>query len=507
MRCSRAVTSAVLLTLPLATVLTACSSSVTTDDVRSAAVSIGGTEMTLSDGKASSDAGDLVLNGQVARGDLDGENGDDAAVVATLTKDDVASTYLLAFTDSGDAPTALPAAYLGQGVSSSGLAIGDSGSISLTVDAVTDSYPTTQARDSVAETWTYAADASSTGSDASASSDSSASSDTSDSSTSGPGITLTDAKVSAGKGGSASVGDPEELMADRTGSSNSIDKSDPVVFGAPHRYTVTLKANESLAVTQTSTEALVGVSSEDQADLAKPASGTEPVKLDKPGEGTYTIQVSAPAGQVVDDTVSIAVTSPEVKKTKEGLPTYGPNGKKALYLTFDDGPSEFTPQILEVLEKHGAKAVFFELGQNAKTYPEYHQDVLDAGMVVASHTWDHPQLTKLSDESVTKQITDADAVLGQTKCLRPPYGAVNKSVRQIIEDQGKQVVLWDIDPEDWSRPGVSKIVSTVEEYAHPGAILLEHDGGGERSQTVEALDQYLTDLEAQGYEFPLIPFC
>lgn len=186
---------------------------------------------------------------------------------------------------------------------------------------------------------------------------------------------------------------------------------------------------------------------------------------------------------------------------------------KVIYLTFDDGPTPpYTTQILALLRKHNAKATFFELGQNATTYPELTKAVLTDGHAVASHTWDHAEMTKLSPTALTTEIEHTSRALGQLvgrpiTCLRPPYGAVDDSVEAAIADHDLAMWLWDIDPQDWNRPGVDSIVSNVLANAHPGAVNLMHDGGGDRSQTVAALEQILPRLADQGYRFEALPGC
>ena len=170
---------------------------------------------------------------------------------------------------------------------------------------------------------------------------------------------------------------------------------------------------------------------------------------------------------------------------------------KVLYLTFDDGPSEWTPRVLEVLARHNAKATFFELGQQQKAFPGYADQVRKAGNTIGNHTFDHKSLTALSSSGVQQEISDGPA----SKCLRPPYGSVNSDVRSVTGDMNLRVVLWDVDTLDWTRPGSASIEQRVVKGARPGAIVLMHDGGGDRQQTVDALDGALTTLAAQGYVF------
>ncbi|MGW0229791.1 polysaccharide deacetylase family protein [Actinopolymorpha singaporensis] len=172
-------------------------------------------------------------------------------------------------------------------------------------------------------------------------------------------------------------------------------------------------------------------------------------------------------------------------------------GPKVLYLTFDDGPSEWTPKILEVLARHNAKATFFELGQQQKEFPAFVDQVRKAGHTIGNHTFDHASLPSRSWSGMQQEIKGGPA----SKCLRPPYGATNSDVRSIADELKMRVVLWDVDTRDWTRPGSATIERRAVEGARPGAIVLMHDGGGDRQQTVDALENVLTRLGKQGYVF------
>ena len=176
---------------------------------------------------------------------------------------------------------------------------------------------------------------------------------------------------------------------------------------------------------------------------------------------------------------------------------------KVLYLTFDDGPSQYTQGVLDVLARHNAKATFFVLGRQANGRGELLHAMYAAGHGVASHTYNHPSLPAVSRSRFDSEVADTAAVLGDLDhgCLRPPYGALNKSVRAEAAEQGYELVMWTIDPRDWARPGAAAIAQRVIARAHPGGIVVMHDGGGDRSQTVAALETILTQLGAQGYQF------
>ena len=173
--------------------------------------------------------------------------------------------------------------------------------------------------------------------------------------------------------------------------------------------------------------------------------------------------------------------------------------KKVLFLSFDDGPDPlWTPRILQVLAKYDAHATFFELGGMQAAHPGLREQVLAAGNTIGNHSITHTQLTIASPARRHHEIIDGP----KSTCFRPPYGATNPTVRADIKAAGMVQVLWDVDPRDWARPGAQAIVHNILTHAHNHNIILLHDGGGNRSQTVTALDKVLPLLKAQGYSFP-----
>jgi peptidoglycan/xylan/chitin deacetylase (PgdA/CDA1 family) len=175
---------------------------------------------------------------------------------------------------------------------------------------------------------------------------------------------------------------------------------------------------------------------------------------------------------------------------------------KVLYLTFDDGPHvEWTPKVLQVLRKHKAHATFFVLGIQVAQYPELVTAERAAGHRVGNHTFDHKTLTTLPDAKVRQEIVGGV----KSKCLRPPTGATNAKIEAIAASYHQRQVLWDVDTNDWEKPGTARIEHAILAGARPGAIILMHDGGGNRSQTVAALDQALTKLTKLGYTYRSLP--
>jgi peptidoglycan-N-acetylglucosamine deacetylase len=186
---------------------------------------------------------------------------------------------------------------------------------------------------------------------------------------------------------------------------------------------------------------------------------------------------------------------------------YVDDGRKGIALTIDDGPNPvYTPQILRLLEKYRVTASFSMIGLEVDTYPSVAREVAAAGHVIANHTWSHPDMAYLYPVAVADQMSRAtDAihrVTGRVPTLfRAPYGAWSPAVLRQCVKTGMTPLDWSVDPRDWSRPGVGSIVSNIMGNTRTGSIILEHDGGGDRSQTVAALKIVLPRLLAAGYHF------
>ena len=186
---------------------------------------------------------------------------------------------------------------------------------------------------------------------------------------------------------------------------------------------------------------------------------------------------------------------------------YVDDGRKGIALTIDDGPNPvYTPQILRLLEKYRVTASFSMIGLEVDTYPGVAREVAAAGHVIANHTWSHPDMAYLYPVAVADQMnraTDAiHRVTGRVPTLfRAPYGAWSPAVLRQCAKTGMTPLDWSVDPRDWSRPGVASIVSNIMGNTRTGSIILEHDGGGDRSQTVAALKIVLPRLLAAGYHF------
>ena len=180
-------------------------------------------------------------------------------------------------------------------------------------------------------------------------------------------------------------------------------------------------------------------------------------------------------------------------------------------LTFDDGPDPtWTPHVLDVLARHGVRATFFMLGQEVAAHPDLARRVAAEGHVVANHTWSHPHLTGLRPDQFSAEIdrttTLLESVTGiPVTCVRPPGGAIDAGVRDQLASRGLAPVGWNVDSRDWSRPGAGAVTNLVLAGLQPGAVILMHDGGGDRSQTVTALTAILDAIDRR--DLQIAPVC
>lgn len=195
-----------------------------------------------------------------------------------------------------------------------------------------------------------------------------------------------------------------------------------------------------------------------------------------------------------------AVTESPVVEVPTPEPTPAPK-EKAVALTFDDGPSRDNDgTILETLQANGAHATFFVLGNRARVDGDIMQMILDAGCEIASHSWDHPQLSKIKWKKAKSQIDRTDRIVSkllngyQISLLRPPYGSISKTMRKKVK---KPMILWSLDTEDWKSRNAKKIFNRVKKEVKDGDIILMHDI---HPETAEAVKKIVPWLSEQGYD-------
>src|SRR5437773_3603885 len=189
----------------------------------------------------------------------------------------------------------------------------------------------------------------------------------------------------------------------------------------------------------------------------------------------------------------------------------GAGGEHQVAITFDDGPDpRWTPQILDILKAANVKAAFFLVGVNAERYPGLVRRIVNEGHEIGNHTYYHPNLALCWPEHVRLELNATQLLLETitgraTTLFRPPYAADTSPSQlseltplQIAQDLNYLVVLENIDPQDWAKPGADIILQRVKQQRRDGSIILLHDAGGDRSQTVEALPRILDWLHTRG---------
>jgi peptidoglycan/xylan/chitin deacetylase (PgdA/CDA1 family) len=186
----------------------------------------------------------------------------------------------------------------------------------------------------------------------------------------------------------------------------------------------------------------------------------------------------------------------------------GPS-RREVAIGFDDGPYTDTPAFVRMLQRSHARATFFMIGrQVTSTYRETMLHELRAGDVLGDHTFTHPDMTRTSDPrgQLERTLAVIRAQTGYTPCVfRPPYGDANASVIRVAGSLGMATIGWDVDPSDYAQPGTSAIVKRVLAQVRPGAIIISHDGGGPRGQTLAAYPRIIATLHRRGYRVVTIP--
>jgi len=173
-------------------------------------------------------------------------------------------------------------------------------------------------------------------------------------------------------------------------------------------------------------------------------------------------------------------------------------------LTFDDGPNAtLTPKLLDLLAARHLKATFFVVGQNAADHPDILKRAVREGHEIANHSWSHPNLGKMSDEAVRRELQKTDdaiaAAIGKRPTLlRPPYGSITSHQKKWIHDEfGYRIIIWDVDPLDWKRPGPSVVTARILKETKAGSIVLAHDI---HPPTIEAMPATFDQLMKKGFK-------
>ncbi|MFJ6383549.1 polysaccharide deacetylase family protein [Kitasatospora sp. NPDC092039] len=230
------------------------------------------------------------------------------------------------------------------------------------------------------------------------------------------------------------------------------------------------------------------------------------------GPGAVPAPAGTPSAAAPSAAVPSAVPVRRALTEAESKPVYDLDPeRKVVALTIDDGPDpRHTPTVLALFEQYGIRATFFLIGENAAEHPALVREIADRGHHIANHTWTHPDLRHLSEAKVRDELERTSDLLHratgrQPTWFRAPGGDWSTASLKVAADLGMRNMAWSVDPRDWARPGTPAIIDRILKGVRPGSIVLNHDGGGDRSQTVAALKTYLPVLVDSGYYFTAPP--
>lgn len=219
-----------------------------------------------------------------------------------------------------------------------------------------------------------------------------------------------------------------------------------------------------------------------------------------PDAGPIPMQLLEPPRTPVERPVTGCVASGQVER-RDAVP----HKRKLIALTFDDGPGPYTRQVLRILRRADVPATFFVVGQQVARAPGIVRTMIRDGHMLANHSLSHANLGGGGGRAAY-EIERTQAIIrrvtGFTPCLfRPPYGATSAALNRIVRAHGMLSILWDVDTNDWRRPGASTIAARIVGQARGGSVVLLHDAGGNRQQTVAALKPTIRVLRRRGYQF------
>jgi len=254
--------------------------------------------------------------------------------------------------------------------------------------------------------------------------------------------------------------------------------------------------------------------SEPTTTIQEEQSDSNPRKSGEPGTGVTEPSTSETTGTEEELDPSEQVSAEEkVEQTYHMNENYyiKPNDEtspnKVVLLTFDDGPKEekMINSLIDTLDKHNAKAIFFVNGYRVKSHPELLKLIHERDQIVGNHAWDHEDLKKMSTAEAAKQVTDVqklvkDIIGEEPQFFRPPFGSGNDELKATVKKNGMLYMTWSNGSLDWDKSTKNKpekVIQNVLDQLNPGSNILMH----ELPWTVEALDELLTKLEKKGYSF------
>jgi peptidoglycan/xylan/chitin deacetylase (PgdA/CDA1 family) len=234
------------------------------------------------------------------------------------------------------------------------------------------------------------------------------------------------------------------------------------------------------------------------------------VEIDGNTDGALAVRELGQYGK--DGTMTGDVSGITVHEHVDPVPThivyYNPAPQsKVIALTFDDGPGPYTERVIQMLQKYNVTATFFTVGEMLPQFPDAAKMERDGGFQQCTHTWDHKDLTKLSDADMQNEwqeaIDELQKDLGVTTDFgRAPYGSYTSKEWGRDNNIIGTLVRWNIDTDDWESSATPQgVANTVVSQAYPGAIVLMHDAGGTRTTTIAALDILIPQLQQEGYTF------
>lgn len=275
----------------------------------------------------------------------------------------------------------------------------------------------------------------------------------------------------------------------------------------PHGLAVLLGA--ALLAGCTSSPAPAGAIANSPATPASSSPPLPPQPATTPSTLTTAPPPAPPTSKPKPVTPRPSTPEPPPPLTPTSVVHHTVSGGRTVALTFDDGPGPATGPVLDLLSQHGARATFCVTGRNATAHPATIQRIQAEGHRLCDHSVNHPQpfaaLPHAQQEyeivAAEEMIVKAGGAGTEVPWFRAPGGAFTPANQLLAARHGLRPLGWSVDTRDWTRPGPAAIVGTVQRDLRPGSVVLLHDGGGDRSQTVTALGQLLPWLQAQGYTF------
>ncbi len=217
------------------------------------------------------------------------------------------------------------------------------------------------------------------------------------------------------------------------------------------------------------------------------------------GAGSFASAETAAENGAIDHTLAV---TPYVR--------FAGSQHREMALTFDDGPGPYSPRVIDVLERLHVPATFFEVGNQEVYFHASTTRIVADGDPIGDHTFTHAPMSELPPGGQQSQLVQAASAIGAygapfPRLFRPPYGLWDGETLALLRSYRMLMVLWTIDTDDYLQPGVQKIVNAVLSGARPGAIVLMHDAGGTRTQTIAAIPMIVRALHARGYKLVTVP--